>query len=226
MPQPLTKWLPEIDFDTDALTLRPELAIYIAQVSAAWTEIQVSLGFQLAIMLHAEARTGVSMYLALTGSAAQGSVLEAAAEATLPENLKGEFADLLIKGRHLALQQLGHRLPPEQPGDEKLPTRLRRRATQGRERPPGRSKRQSAGDRQDASGKGDDRLRIDGQVDRRSPDAEGEHELPDPLRIHLAQIESERPDTPANGHQEEEKSAEFNPRRKLHAALRVRLLGP
>ena len=95
MPQPLKRWLPEIDFTTAALAQRPDLAVRIAQVSAAWAEIQVSLGHLLAIILHTEAGTGVSMYLALTGSAAQEHVLSAAAETKLPKGFKSEFATLL-----------------------------------------------------------------------------------------------------------------------------------
>ena len=105
MPQPLTRWLPEIDFSPDALALRPDLAVYIAQVSAVWARIEVSLGFQLAVMLHTEARTGVSMYLALTGSAAQEHVLSAAAEIRLPKELKSEFARLLTTVRARAKER-------------------------------------------------------------------------------------------------------------------------
>jgi hypothetical protein len=95
MPQPLRQWFTDITFGANALAERPNLALGIASVASAWTEIEVTLGILLSTMLHTEIRIGISMYLALKGSAAQDAVLSAAADAKLPIDLKREFAPLL-----------------------------------------------------------------------------------------------------------------------------------
>jgi hypothetical protein len=93
MPQLLKPSTP-MEFRADSVRERPELAVYIAEVAAAWVEVEVSLGLLLAVILNTEARTGVSIFLALTGSAAQEAALSAAAEARLPTELSSEFASL------------------------------------------------------------------------------------------------------------------------------------
>jgi hypothetical protein len=73
---------------------RPELAPYIAKITASWAEIEIAVGLLLATIVGSEIRTGVAMYLALTGSAAQDKVLAGVAAASLPLDLKFEFAEL------------------------------------------------------------------------------------------------------------------------------------
>jgi hypothetical protein len=88
-----------MEFRVDALTKRPDLAIKIAQVSATWTEIEVSMGILLALIFQSSARIGVAMYLSLTGTAAQRSVLLAVAQESVPAELRDEFVDLLDEVR-------------------------------------------------------------------------------------------------------------------------------
>jgi hypothetical protein len=95
MPQPLRRWLNDISFNVAAVAERPVLAAGIAGVAAAWADIEIALGLLLAVVPHTEARTGVSMYLALRGSAAQDAALEAAATTWLPKDLQLEFTSLL-----------------------------------------------------------------------------------------------------------------------------------
>lgn len=99
MPQPLRRWIPMV-FEPEALDHRPKLAIQIAQVSAAWAGVEVSMGLLLAIILDTEARTGVAMYLALTGTAAQRNVLMAAADARLTDELNDSFSSLIDELRN------------------------------------------------------------------------------------------------------------------------------
>jgi hypothetical protein len=93
MPHPLKRWDPAIRFAPNAVELRPTLAIAIARISADWAEIERALGDLLATILHTESRTGVAMYLALIGSAAQ----EAAISAAATKSRSGKFG-FLIRG--------------------------------------------------------------------------------------------------------------------------------
>jgi hypothetical protein len=99
MPQPLRRWSNDIVFNASALDARPQLAPYIAKVTTSWAEIEVAVGLLLATMLATEMRTGVAMYLALTGSAAQDKVLAATADVSLPPELKAEFTELMRRVR-------------------------------------------------------------------------------------------------------------------------------
>jgi hypothetical protein len=99
MPQPLRKWGP-IRFAHDAVKERPDLAAGIAEVCAAWTDVEIHLGILLAVILDTEARTGVTMYLALTGSQAQIHAFNGAAEARLPTSLQPELDTILQEMRN------------------------------------------------------------------------------------------------------------------------------
>jgi hypothetical protein len=106
MPQPIRRQLSlPLKFEKEALEQRPSLARYIAQVSAAWTDLECSVGLLLAIILDTEAKTGVHMYLALSGSAAQVHVLTGAAEAKLSQALQDELSELLKEQRNRAAER-------------------------------------------------------------------------------------------------------------------------
>jgi hypothetical protein len=105
MPQPLRRWVDDITFRSEALSERPELAACIARVASSWARIEVMLGFLLGEMLGTEARTGVRMYLALTGSSAQDASLSAAAEFCLSADLQEEFTSLRREVRSCARQR-------------------------------------------------------------------------------------------------------------------------
>ena len=95
MPQPLKKWDAKIRFDPESLAQRPKLAIKIAQVAAAWTNLEVHIGFLLADIMQSKADVGVTMYLALSGSAAQEAVFTAVAEKYVPGKHMEKLAALL-----------------------------------------------------------------------------------------------------------------------------------
>jgi hypothetical protein len=121
MPQPLRKWLPGVEFTEEALAQRPNIAAKIAQVAAAWSSVEVDVGLLLAILLDTEALTGVSMYLALSGSAAQDRVLLAAAEARLPDDMQHIMSNMLrdIRARGKERNRVVHALWSVHPTDEK-----------------------------------------------------------------------------------------------------------
>jgi hypothetical protein len=104
MPQPLRQWVPT-DFSNEVLTNRPDLAVGIARVSAAWTYLETEIGLLVAIALDTEARVGVAMYLALTGSAAQDRVLAAMVQLKLTEPMQVEFLDFLSEIRTRASER-------------------------------------------------------------------------------------------------------------------------
>jgi hypothetical protein len=119
MPQPLKQWTDDIQFTKGALTARPAFAMLIANVAAAWSEIEVDMGLALAIILNTEARTGVAMYLALSGSAAQDRSLDAAVQTLLPAELQAEFSQLLAEMRRRGKERnrVIHALWSEYPND-------------------------------------------------------------------------------------------------------------
>lgn len=86
MPQPLRRSATQVVFSADAMTNRPDLAVAIARIVARWSILETNVGRILSSILQAEAPIGVSMYLALIGSAGQDAVVLAAAT----ERLSGD----------------------------------------------------------------------------------------------------------------------------------------
>jgi hypothetical protein len=122
MPQPLRRWMDDIEFTHDALKQRPELAASISTISAFWSEIELEMGLMLAVMLGTEAYTGVSMYLALAGSPAQRASLFAAANAAeLPEDLLTNLRETVaaVKDRAGERNRVVHALWSLHPKDDK-----------------------------------------------------------------------------------------------------------
>jgi hypothetical protein len=121
MPQPLGQWIDGIYFHEKILKERPELATMIARIAAAWSMIEVDMGLALAVILDTDARTGVSMYVALSGSAAQDRALAAAVETCLPDSMHATFAELLkeFRKRGKERNRVVHALWSLHPNDEK-----------------------------------------------------------------------------------------------------------
>lgn len=65
------------------LAHRPELALLVMQIIAAWSHTENALGRFLAACMHAESSAGLKMYLSLSGGEARRAVLEAAASTSL-----------------------------------------------------------------------------------------------------------------------------------------------
>jgi hypothetical protein len=103
MPHPLKRWTPTIHFTPNAVELRPNLAIAIARISADWAQVEWEIGKLLATILDTESRTGVAMYLALMGSAAQEAAISAAANKMLSserqDDLVALFSDVRARSR-------------------------------------------------------------------------------------------------------------------------------
>lgn len=122
MPHPLKRWTPTIHFTPNAVELRPDLAIAIARISADWAQVEWEVGKLLATILDTEFRTGVAMYLALMGSAAQEAALTAAASKMLSEDRQDELTTLLrdVRARSRERNRMIHCLwgtSPEFPTD-------------------------------------------------------------------------------------------------------------
>jgi len=86
MPQPLpTKKDLSLTIGKLALESRPDLAIQIAHVAAAWGHLERQIELLVLVMLGTEARIGHAIYSALTGSGAQRATIDAIAKVTLSE---------------------------------------------------------------------------------------------------------------------------------------------
>lgn len=99
MPQPLKKFPKDLKFSPDALTGRPLLAVRIARVSAAWTDVEIELSLLLASALDANANAGMAMYLSLIGTGAQESAFKAALKHALPLKMAQEVSNILTEIR-------------------------------------------------------------------------------------------------------------------------------
>jgi hypothetical protein len=82
----------KVTFGHEAILTRPNLAAHIGAVAAIWTVIEESWGHILAEALDADPKTGVAMYLALTGAASQGAVLLEAVKMHLPDGIQTMIA--------------------------------------------------------------------------------------------------------------------------------------
>lgn len=82
------------------------MAAYIGAISTLWECNEEHWGIILADALHADARIGVELYLALTGSAAQNSVMIRAMELSVEDpSLRQEFAELLTENKKRAKER-------------------------------------------------------------------------------------------------------------------------
>jgi len=110
MPQPLKKWVSDISWQPKDLDKRPELALKIAQVGAAWSQLDLQRVHLLMALLRNGAPTGVRMYLSLSGSASQEAVLTAAFGNFLPDSTQKMFESLMrdIKARARERNRIVH----------------------------------------------------------------------------------------------------------------------
>ena len=93
-------------FGYEALLTKPRMAAYIGAVCVLWECIEEMWGVILAEALQADAKLGVDLYLALTGSAAQGAVMTRAIEHAVQDpELRAEFGVLLASERARAKER-------------------------------------------------------------------------------------------------------------------------
>ena len=86
---------------TGAMQQRPALALLIAQIATNWTRIEELLGRSLTQLLGAEAKSGMIMYQALSGSASRTAVLKAVAKYRSP-TIATELENVLTPVRRAA----------------------------------------------------------------------------------------------------------------------------
>lgn len=80
-------------FGPEAILTRPNLAAHIGAIATMWTIIEETWGHILSEALDAEAKTGIAMYLALSGAASQGAILTEAVKMHLPEKIQTMVAE-------------------------------------------------------------------------------------------------------------------------------------
>jgi hypothetical protein len=106
--QPLSRVKPHAAlhfYPPDIMTVRPILAPLIAECIAEWAQIECTLGIILAVILETEAQTGLAMYMSLTSSTNQMTVLSAAAEAKLTKADEELFSAVLMIVRSAAKER-------------------------------------------------------------------------------------------------------------------------
>jgi hypothetical protein len=84
MPQPVHfSKLIGVDFRKEALMERPKLAAYIASISAHWNEIDARIAVFVAALLGSEAKTVISVFLALRSDTAKNATIDTIASLKL-----------------------------------------------------------------------------------------------------------------------------------------------
>jgi len=109
--QPLShvKARAQLRFDPpDIMMARPELGILVAECIAQWAQVECLLGVILAVILETEAQTGLAMFLALTSSNNQMTILSAAAKSKLIAREADLFEAVMTLVRSAAKER--HRL--------------------------------------------------------------------------------------------------------------------
>lgn len=79
----------------DTMTLRPKLAVKVAEFIAEWANIETMLGIFLGFLLHTKAKTAMAMFLALENRAAQLRMIESATKSELPPDRVDVFTALM-----------------------------------------------------------------------------------------------------------------------------------
>jgi hypothetical protein len=98
--QPLSRVRPPPQFlgfgNDDTMSLRPKIAVKVAECIAKWADAESMLGMLLALLLEADAKAVLAMYSALENRSAQMRMLNAAAQSKLPVEHFDVFAALLL----------------------------------------------------------------------------------------------------------------------------------
>lgn len=87
-------------FGYEALLTKPRMAVYIGAVCTLWECVEEGWGVILAEALQADAKLGMDLYLALTGSNAQNAIMTKAIEYAVQDpDLRADFAKLIAGER-------------------------------------------------------------------------------------------------------------------------------
>lgn len=98
MPQPV-HYSDHIYFEflPESLLARPQLAAHIASISARWNEIEARVATLLTILLGAEAKTGISIFFAITNDGAKRAAVDAICNLKLTKQQRVQFQEILKK---------------------------------------------------------------------------------------------------------------------------------
>lgn len=98
MPQPIHySYLISFDFGPEAILDRPQLAAHVAGISALWNEIEARTAAFLAALLGGEAKTGISMFFAITNDGAKRAVIDAVCSLKLKPDQNKELQAIMKK---------------------------------------------------------------------------------------------------------------------------------
>jgi hypothetical protein len=96
MPQPVHHSKPiSFGFSADAIMQRPELAIHIGEISALYNEIEARISILLAALLGTEAKTVISVFIALQNDGAKRAAIDAIVSLKLNEPDQKRFREIL-----------------------------------------------------------------------------------------------------------------------------------
>ena len=96
MPQPVHySRLISFDFGPEAILDRPDLAAHVAAISALWNEIEARSASFLAALLGGEAKTGISMFFAITNDGAKRAAMDAVCSLKLQPEQNKEFQRIM-----------------------------------------------------------------------------------------------------------------------------------
>jgi len=96
MPQPVhhSKAI-DFDFSPERILERPNLAAHIATISAFWNDIEARIAALLAALLGDEAKTGISIFFAITNDGAKRAAIDAICALKLSSDEKAELQRIL-----------------------------------------------------------------------------------------------------------------------------------
>jgi hypothetical protein len=96
MPQPVHySHAISFDFGPEAILDRPNLAAHVAAISARWNEIEARTAAFLAALLGGEAKTGISIFFAITNDGAKRAAIDSICALKLSKPQQDEFKKLL-----------------------------------------------------------------------------------------------------------------------------------
>jgi hypothetical protein len=84
-------------FTSPSLLKRPELAAHIAAISMQWNEIEARVATLLTALLGGEAKTGISIFFAITSDGAKRAAVDAICNLKLPSDSRAALQDILHK---------------------------------------------------------------------------------------------------------------------------------
>lgn len=94
----------------NTMASRPDIAVVVAECIGVWAEIEFILGYTLSMILGADYKAGLAMYLALKGASPRQDAINAAASAMMAQEQKDVFdaVMIIVKKAYVQRNRLAH----------------------------------------------------------------------------------------------------------------------